>query len=404
MTLQRETDATFAALGESHAPGSHRHAAAAGPHQRPLRVIVLTPGVGGLGGISRMMDNVSAEIAGRADPGVAVRFVSTRGDIRLLKPVLFVQALLRVAFFCATGHCDVLHINLASSGSTARKLVFGALADLCRTPYVIHLHGAEYREFWTTRGPLAGRIIDRFFRRAGAIIVLGRVWKEFVGQRVPEMAGRITILPNATPAPALRHSPRQAGDDIVITFLGRLGPRKGTPQLVAALAALAGQGWRAVLAGDGEVTQTRALVRGLGLETRVAVPGWVGPAEVEEILRATGIFVLPSVAENLPMSIIEAFAHGIPVIATPVGAVPEMVVDGQNGLLVPVGDSPALAAALQRLIADPALRQTLAHNARATHAAHYRLDAYTDRLIGLWQEQGKRERNGKHSVHKRVTG
>lgn len=384
MTLQRETEVILPALAESRETGSREPTRRAGQHLRPLRVIVLTPGVGGLGGISRMMDNVSDELAGRQDAGVDVRFVSTRGDVPLLKPVVFLQAVLRVALTCVTGRCDMLHVNLASSGSTARKLIFGAIADACRTPYVIHLHGAEYREFWVSRGQLAARVIDRFFRRAAGILVLGRVWEEFVSQRVPEAAQRIMILPNATRASDLPRSARR-GQDVVISFLGRLGPRKGTPQLVAALAALPpGGGWRAVLAGDGEVAETRALVHSLRLADRVDVPGWVGPDKVEQILQETDIFVLPSLAENLPMSIIEAFAHGIPVISTPVGAVPEMIEDGRTGLIVPVGNGTALADALQRLITDPELRQALGRNARDAHEAHYRLSSYTDRLVALW--------------------
>ncbi len=383
MTLQRESEAILPEL-TTNDPQSRPERARKRANKHPLRVIVLTPGVGGLGGISRMMDNVSEELAGRQETGVAVRFVSTRGDVPLLKPLVFLQAVLRVASICMAGRCDVLHINLASSGSTARKLVFGTIADACRTPYVIHLHGAEYREFWTARGDLAAKIIDRFFRRAAGILVLGRVWEEFVAKRVPEAARRINILPNATRAPDLPRSPK-SGQPIVISFLGRLGPRKGTPQLVDALAALPVGGWRAVLAGDGEIAETRALVRNLDLTDRVDVPGWVGPEQVDQILQETDIFVLPSLAENLPMSIIEAFAHGIAVISTPVGSVPDMIEDGSTGLIVPVGDSVALADALQRLIADPELRQTLGANARDAHAAHYRLSSYTDRLVALWQ-------------------
>lgn len=358
---------------------------------RPLRVIVLTPGVGGLGGISRMMDNVGEELGTRRDAAVSASFVSTRGDISVLKPLIFLHAILRVTFACVARRCDVLHVNVASSGSTFRKLVLGTIADACRIPYILHLHGAEYREFWTSRGRLAGAVIDRFFRRAAAVIVLGETWKDFVSERVPDAAARINILPNATRAPDLLRSPRESGE-VVIAFLGQLGPRKGVPQLVSALAALSGDAsWRAVLAGDGDLEGTRDLLRSLGLADRVDVPGWVDPARVDEILRGADIFTLPSLAENLPMSIIEAFAYCVPVVCTPVGSVPEMVEDGRTGLLVPPGDSEALADALQRLVSDAGLRQTLARNARAVHDARYRLSSHTDRLIALWRAAANRQ-------------
>lgn len=352
---------------------------------RPLRVIVLTPGVGGLGGISRMMDNVEEELRTRCDATVSARFVSTRGDITVLKPLVFLRAILHVASACITRRCDVLHINVASSGSTFRKLILATIADVCRVPYVLHLHGAEYREFWTSRGPLGGGAIDRFFRRAAKVIVLGKTWEDLVRARVPDATPHITALPNATRAPDLPPRARKSGE-IVIVFLGQLGSRKGIPQLVSALSLLPPDvPWRAVLGGDGDVQGTRDLVRKLGLADRVEVPGWVGPTRVDEILRAADIFALPSFAENLPMSIIEAFAYGVPVICTPVGSVPEMVEDGRTGLLVPPGDSKALADGLQRLVSDTDLRLTLARNARAVHEARYRLSSHTDRLVELWR-------------------
>lgn len=378
MTLQREQDAAIP-MPASLAAGK------AAVASRPLRVIVLTPGVGGLGGISRMMDNVEEELGTRRDAAVSAKFVSTRGDIKLLKPAVFLQSILRVAFACATGRCDVLHVNVASSGSTFRKLILSSIANACRVPYVLHLHGAEYREFWASRGRLGTAVIDRFFRRAATVIVLGRTWEDLVRARVPEAAARITILPNATRAPDRPRGTKRSGE-IVITFLGQLGHRKGVPQLVSALAALPPElSWRAVLGGDGDVEGTRDLVRELGLANRVEVPGWVGPAKVDEILREADIFALPSFAENLPMSIIEAFAYGVPVICTPVGSVPEMVEDGRTGLIVPAGDDVALSEALLRLVSDAGLRQTLARNARAVHDARYRLSSHTDRLVALWR-------------------
>ena len=351
----------------------------------PLRVIVLTPGVGGLGGISRMMDNVEDELRARSDDTILVRFISTRGDIRYLKPLVFLQAMLRVGFSCAAGRCDLLHVNLASSGSTFRKLVLGSIADACGVPYVLHLHGAEYREFWASRGRLVSTLINRFFRRAASVIVLGKAWEDLVNQRVPEAAARIVILPNATRAPDLSPTALKA-DGIVIAFLGQLGRRKGIPELVSALSSLPRTlSWRAVLGGDGDLQEARNRVRELGLADRVEIPGWVGPERVDGILRRADIFALPSHAENLPMSIIEAFAYGVPVVSTPVGSVPEMIEDGQNGLIVPVGDRDALADALLRLMQDKKLRETLARNALATHEARYGLASHTDRLVALWR-------------------
>ncbi len=119
--------------------------------------------------------------------------------------------------------------------------------------------------------------------------------------------------------------------------------------------------------------------------TEVDVPGWLNSAAADNLLRRTDILVLPSFAENLPMVILEAFAHGVPVVSTPVGAIAEVIDDGRNGLLVPAGDVAALAGALKKLLDNPELRRSLGQAARRDHAERYEIGPYVTQLAGIWQ-------------------
>jgi glycosyltransferase involved in cell wall biosynthesis len=98
------------------------------------------------------------------------------------------------------------------------------------------------------------------------------------------------------------------------------------------------------------------------------------------------VFCLPSHAEGLPMAMLEAMAAGKAVVASKVGAIPEAIMDGDNGLLVAPGDSQALAAALASVLADAALRERLGRRARATVEQHYSLDAVGARLGAIYHE------------------
>jgi len=142
--------------------------------------------------------------------------------------------------------------------------------------------------------------------------------------------------------------------------------------------------WRATIAGDGDVEETRQEVGRLGLSDHVALPGWVGPNDVAELLSRSDVLVLPSFDENLPMSVIEGMAAGLAIIATPVGAVEDIIVHGDTGLLVPVGDSKAIAASIQLLLEQPQLRKTLGENARRRHSERLEIGMYFDRLVDLW--------------------
>jgi glycosyltransferase involved in cell wall biosynthesis len=172
-----------------------------------------------------------------------------------------------------------------------------------------------------------------------------------------------------------------------LTTLGLLGPNKNTTQLIEALGSLSSRSdWVATIAGNGEVLKARAQVSKLGIVERVDVPGWIDQDQVQHLLEQTDIFLLPSLSEGVPMAILEAFSCGIPVIATAVNSIPEVVQDGRNGLLIPPGDLPALVAAMTRLLDDTDLRHRLGQQAFEDHAALYELTAYTKRLKKVWQE------------------
>ena len=118
--------------------------------------------------------------------------------------------------------------------------------------------------------------------------------------------------------------------------------------------------------------EVRKLAESLGLAGEVHFLGQ--RRDVPDLLNAMDIFVLPSYSEGLSLALLEAMAAGLPVIATAVGGLPEVVTDGDNGLLIPPRDAAALAGALERLLADPALAQRLGANAREHVREHFSLD------------------------------
>ncbi|HLH97119.1 MAG TPA: glycosyltransferase family 4 protein [Xanthobacteraceae bacterium] len=352
-----------------------------------LRVLIATPfGARQRGGIDRLTDLIIDTLATDCTGRIHAARLVTRGTGTLaLSPFIFSWALFRLLVAKARGEVDLLHVNVAAGGSAVRKAILARWARLLGIPYIVHLHGSRFHQFWPTARPSVRRIVDRMFGESAGIIVLGKYWLELVATALPAVRDKISILPNAT-APIQGTRLPAADGRVRISFLGELGPRKGTPQLVEALGRLAKYPqWVATLAGNGQIQPTRDRVRELGIEGRVAVPGWLDASRVNEILRSTDILVLPSFAENLPMSILEAFAYGAAVIATPVGAVAEVIVPESNGLLVPAGDVENLTKALLRLIIEDELRASLGAAAKRDHAKHYDIQVYLARLTEIWR-------------------
>jgi glycosyltransferase involved in cell wall biosynthesis len=306
---------------------------------------------------------------------------------QLVGAPIFARAILWLAWKAARRQIGLVHLNIAAYGSFYRKLLLALVCRALRVPYVVHIHSGRFIDFWNAARPRTSGLIALMMRQSSGIIVLGRVYADLFADKLPEVLDKVTVLPNATTTRPERLKTITPDQQVRITFLGRLGKLKGTPELVEALGRLATHaGWTATLAGDGDVADTRARIAALGLADRVAVPGWLGPAGVEDLLAATDVFILPSHSEGLPMSIIEAFAAGIAVIATPVNAVSEVVQHERNGLLVPPGEVDEIAAALRRLIDDADLRRRLGRQARLDHAERYEQSRYIERLVDLWRQ------------------
>jgi len=356
------------------------------PKTRVLNVLVATPvAATGQGGIDRVMAALKGEL--ERDPrGSSATFAATRGGGSLaLSPFYLSSFLVRMLTMRARCELDLVHINLAGNGSTYRKLIVAGLARTLGVPYVLHLHGGDYPSFWKADESRLSRHIRGMFAGAARIVVLGEMWKRFVVSRAPEVADRVVVVPNAAARPTLPHT--GGGERAHILFLGRIGDLKGTPQLGEALNRMRDlPNWRATIAGDGNVEGARAKIAEYGLADRVDLPGWVGPERVQQLIAAADVLVLPSFIENLPLSIIEAMASGVAVVATPVGAVPDIVQDGETGLLVPVGDVDALQAALTRLVNDKPLRQRMGAAGLALHRDKLDLPPFADTMQRVWAD------------------
>jgi glycosyltransferase involved in cell wall biosynthesis len=354
----------------------------------PLRVVWTTSrGLTGARGMDRLTQLVAHTI--QSDPLKSTRFMplTTRGRWGLCVGVfVFAFALVRFALLAKGRGVDVLQINVAAYGSAHAKMILARLAHWLRVPYIVHIHAGKFADFCTGAPVPVAVAIERFLTRSAAIMVLGRTAAHTLTERLPALRDKVKIVYNATPSRRSRLPELAASAQVQITGLGPLGASKNTAGLISALARLADRSdWVATIAGDGEVAKARAQVKDLGLAGRVAIPGWIDEHAVQALFERTGIFVLPSRSEGLPMAILEAFSYGIAVVATPVNAVADVVQHERNGLLVPVGDLEALVAAISRLLDDADLRHRLGRQAFRDHKAHFTFEAYMRRIHALWQ-------------------
>ena len=276
------------------------------------------------------------------------------------------------------------HIHVAGRGSTVRKLMLAALARTLGCTHVLHLHDYDYAADYVRRARWQQALVRRMFRSADRVVVLGERDRETMLQTIGVDAERVILLRNCVPDPSpLGRSPSNLP---VILFIGRLGERKGVPELLSALAgpAMARLDWRAVLAGDGPVESYRREAERLGLGGRVGMPGWLDEVETRKLLSTADILVLPSRAEGMSMAVIEGLAHGLAVVTTRVGAHQEAITDDVSGVFVPVGDAMALGDALARLVCDAEARARLSSAGRKVYLQRFSMASYLRALRELY--------------------
>lgn len=230
-------------------------------------------------------------------------------------------------------------------------------------------------------GPGAGvlrAIRDRSVRRAASVICPS-VYIAELAARWRGSSDGVVVLPNPAPSPAEAASVDFPGPPPHIAFVGRLTAAKNLGIAIDAVRGLAAG--TLVVVGDGE---ERGRLES-GADDRVVFVGGRPRAEALGYLAAADVAVLPSAWENFPHAAVEALALGTPVVATRVGGVPEIVVDGKNGLLVEPNDAAAFAAALERLLDDDALRARLAVGA-APSVARFAMDTVYGEIERLLAE------------------
>jgi glycosyltransferase involved in cell wall biosynthesis len=209
------------------------------------------------------------------------------------------------------------------------------------------------------------RLRTASLRRARRLVVPSRYLADIAAEWGLDRS-RIEVLTNPAPPPSVVEP--MALEPGTFVFVGRLTEQKALPVALAALAEV--EGARLILIGDGpERASLERLVLELRLGDRVRFLGSLPREDALRYLAGARAAVLSSAWENLPHAAVEALAVGTPVVSTSVGGVPEVVHDGENGLLVPLNDVAALAGALRSVLVDDALRARLASGAQPSVAA-----------------------------------
>jgi glycosyltransferase involved in cell wall biosynthesis len=359
---------------------------------RPRILFVVT--LAETGGAQTYVASLLAPLADRFDVAVAahgdgplrdaaraagVRFVPLRQVRRPLSLWRDVLGLLELLALLRRERPHIVHVNSAKASALGRLA-----ASLARVPIRVYtVHGWAFRAHGWPASALY-RWAERLLRPLTTVTVCVADSERRAGLAAHTCKERTTVvIRNGVDPGNFRAGEAHSGRPRLVT-VGRLQAPKDAVTLVRALAALRGRPFEAVFVGDGpDRPAVEEEVRRLGLEPAVELLG--ERDDVPELLGTADVFVLSSHSEGLPLSILEAMAAGLPVVASNVGGVSEVVVDGDTGLLVPPGDAQSLAAAIERLLEDPPLCRRLGEAGQNRVAEHFDLAAVQQAHLDLYR-------------------
>lgn len=280
----------------------------------------------------------------------------------------------------------ILHVHVARRNSFWRKSIFMQCAFFFGCPVLIHLHSGGFPAFYEQEcGVIKKYLIRYFLHNASALIVLTDSWRDAYTKFEPK---NIVVIPNFVEiTPSLN---RDYDTPVGLLFLGRLTKEKGLFDLIPAVAGLIKTYPDLIvkLGGEGNLEEVINILERLGIRKNFIMEGWVEGDKKRELLSENNIFVLPSYVEGLPMGVLEAMSVGLPVVATSVGGVPDIIVDGENGLLIEVGNQQALENQLYQLLASVEMRERLAVSAKKCVEQRYSANAVIPKLESLYMQFG----------------
>lgn len=359
-----------------------------GSSEKKLRVVMAGPLPPLIGGMATVIEDISKS---SLPDRVRLELFNTGKETRHRRFVLvalFYKFSLWAKWFKTIGGRErtVVHIHTCSGWSFFLDGVLLMIACLRRRPTVLHIHGARFDTFLDTLPSLLFQMARVITKLATRVVVLSEEWDEKLSQRLPNIKN--TVIKNGVPVPEEITKTAET-INVKVLFLGNLSERKGVWDLLEAMKSVPRSVQLLFAGGEDEHNIGEKLnqkIRQLNLQENVK---WLGPvygADKKDLLRDVDIFVLPSYAEGLPISLLEAMCAALPVVSTPVGGIPTVVKHNEQGLIVEPGNVKALSGALTTLAGNSELRLKIGATARQTCIEQYSIETVVNRYMDMYSE------------------
>lgn len=304
------------------------------------------------GGVAQVINTYSKEIF------QPFNFVpTTKEGNGLVKFFCLLKAWSRFVSSCLVKNISIVHIHGASNSSFWRKRIFVYTAKFLGKKVVYHIHGGGFMSFSMAHYNAVAKVLSK----VDVVVALSRSWKQFFEYEFH--SSNVVVIPNVIAYPQfIPRSISFAKVRVEALFLGLLDRNKGIFNILEMINQYQGElrgRFLLHIGGNGKTEEVGRLIAEYGIGDIVQFEGWVRGEKKIELLNRSDFYLLPSYNEGLPISILEAMSYRLPIVASPVGGIPEIVEEGVNGFLVQPGDNESLYRAISQLIEKPDQRKVM---------------------------------------------
>jgi glycosyltransferase involved in cell wall biosynthesis len=280
----------------------------------------------------------------------------------------------------------IIHLTTPGSLGVVRDLAVMMIGRLFRIPVMYHIRFGRIPEI-AHASTKEWKLISRAMRGMHTVIAIDSATADAIRHYLPDV--RLELIPNCIRLDEMPAPVDEPEDEKTVMFLGWAEAPKGVEELVEAWSKIPTTGWRLQIIGPGDEAYWQQL-RDRYQPERIDFLGEKDHDDAMQYMARAAIFTLPSHTEGFPNVVVEAMALGKPIVATRVGAIPDMLAN-ESGVLVDARDAAGLADALACVMADASLRQHLGANARDRVNRNYTIEAVFARYTALWRQAAGRE-------------
>jgi glycosyltransferase involved in cell wall biosynthesis len=358
-----------------------------------IRVLMIGPGEGIMGGISTLVEALLPFLEKQVSlfylPSVKWRQQKDSGKLSSRNLLIVFSQYIRflVALFRFRPH--IVHLHTSQGIAWLKDTFFVLTGKAFHARVILHMHGGNFDTIYRENPRILQSYTRMILGLADAVISVSTEWKLRLAKLIP--VDRVLTFKNCLDIQTFpTNGACKAGQAVNVLFLGRIGPQKGAFDLIEAIHCL--QPGRFDLhvwmvgpeERDGDFQYAQHLLEGYQLADTCEVLGPLHREKVLQLFHEASVFVLPSYYEGLPMALLEALAAGLPVIATSVGGIPEVVQDTYNGFLISPGNILALAGALAKLGSDTDVRKIMGQRSREIAERELDVRPYADKMTTLY--------------------